>query len=287
MISQVGGSTVRNIGDESGCGSLHIVDNEPLRTLLFDRNLTGLPFRETCLEISRHFVGHVADEINKDDTVELLLLSKGLVYQLPVAVALELRRNLPVNLVATSRLKVLADDAKVDVSYARFDAPGSTLLIGDTVASGATVVAALEAYRSVHRVEELYVFSCAGATTGARRIEAYCQANGIRCTLLFGLAAFGLGHNGFDLSFLHPETITEPRYRELARAQFDGQAVSAVGWDFGSQAMSPAKYARLCWVEAEVHGLHGSPGLAREERPERLDALAREQGAFGEGFRMS
>lgn len=261
---------------------LYIVTNDALERLLLNRNLTGLPFRNVCLEASRMFVRHLADELEPEEVSELIILSKGLVYQLASAVAIELERNLPSNLVATTRHTVVSDYAKIELSYTRFDAGGSTILIGDTVASGATIVAALESYRLIHRLERVLIVSYAGATVGARRIADYCRSLRIDCTILFGLAAFGLGKNGFDLSFNHPETVTDDVYRRRFGEQFGKKQVSAVGWDFGSQAMAPAKYRELTWVEAKRHGLHGSEALAAEKMPENNGSLMHESAAFAD-----
>lgn len=57
-----------------------------------------------------------------------------------------------------------------------------------------------------------------------------------------------------------------------------------MGWDFGSQVMAPRKYRRLCWVEAEVWGLHGSDCLAVAERPENWAELAHERAAYADAL---
>lgn len=261
--------------------SLYIVQNSALERLLFDRNIVGLPFQQICLEASRLFISHIEGELTTlDDVAELIILSKGLVYQLGQAVADRLGRALPSNLIATRRVAVESGDATVEVSYSRLEADSSTLLVGDTVASGATVVRALAAYREEHRLQRLYLLSFAGTYVGARRIADYCRKHDIRLSILFGLAAFGLATNGFDLSFLHPETITDEKYRERARVQFDGKPASAVGWDFGSQVMAPQKYRQLCWMEAEKWGLHDHPAFELELEPTRLELLAGEASAF-------
>ncbi|WP_214412230.1 hypothetical protein [Sphaerisporangium fuscum] len=264
----------------TGTSRLYLVRNPVLERLLFDRNLIGADFRRACLESSRRFVAHLADEYAPGESAELTILSKGLVYQLGEAVLRGGGGNLPVNLVATSRVAVAAESARVAVSYAQLEAPARTLLVGDTVASGATIVAALGRYLEDHTLRRLYVLSFAGTLGGARRIAAFCRARGIEATFLYGLAAFGLGANGFDLSFLHPETVTRREYVERAARQFSGKPVSAVGWDFGSQVVAPRKYRRLCWVEAEVWGLHDSECLAVAEKPESWDELAHERAAY-------
>ena len=278
MISEVGASVAEDISEASGVRGLNLVHNRPLEQLLFDRNLMGVDFRSACLEASRFFVAHIANEISAAS--ELVILSKGLMYQLAEAARLECQLNLPMNLIATSRQAVTSQDAMVDVAYSRFDAGGETLLIGDTVASGATIVAALAKYCSEHELKRLYVFSYAGALVGAARVSEYCRDHDIELTMLFGLAAFGLGSNGFDLSFLHPQSMARQEYIARARRQFEGHPVSAVGWDFGAQSMSPEKYRELCWVEAKMWGLEGSQCLAEVSRPVSFANIRSESGAY-------
>ncbi|MDH2429117.1 hypothetical protein [Sphaerisporangium sp. TRM90804] len=284
MILDAQGSTAELVRLGADASRLYIVHNAALERLLFDRNLVGTEFRRVCLESSRHFVGHLADEFRPGDTAELVILSKGLVYQLGDAVAQRFGRNLPLNLVATSRVAVSQESARVAVSYAHLDAPAETLFVGDTVASGATIVAAVGRYLETHPLKRLYVLSYAGTLRGARVIAAFCARRGVRATFLYGLAAFGLGLNGFDLSFLHPDTVTRRSYVDRAARQFSGKPVSAVGWDFGSQAFSPRKYRGLCWVEAEVWGLHGSECLAVAEKPGNWAELAHERAAYADAL---
>lgn len=280
MRADLGQSTAEFIGGGRANPRVFTVHNTALEDLLFDRNLTEVEFRRTCLRCSRHFIAHLADELATDDVAELTILSKGLVYQLAEAMAAETGRNLPTNMIATSRAAVSGGDARIEAPYACFDAPATTLTIGDTVASGATVVAALRRYLESHALRRVYVLSYAGTLVGATRIAEFCSRRGIEATFLYGLAAFGLGTNGFDLSFLHPETITRDHYVRRAHEQFSGRAVSAVGWDFGSQCMAPRKYRRLTWVEAETWGLCDSDSLKAAEKPDDWSDLAHERAAY-------
>jgi hypothetical protein len=259
---------------------LLIVKNDALESLLLDRNVAGIEFKRRCREASKAFVRHLADDLQSRETSELVILSKGVAYQLSDAVEHELSLNLPMNLISTTRAAVVGDRVSIEVTYQRFDAGGSHLLIGDTVASGATIVAALEAYGSVHDLVSVSLVSYAGSVVGAQRIATYCAQHGIALNMIFGLAAFGLGENGFDLSFLHPDSITEQAYRDWAARQFDGKPVSAVGWDFGTQYVAPKKYGYLCWAEARHWGLVGHPSLSLAQEPPDLDVLANEQAAF-------
>jgi hypothetical protein len=214
------------------------------------------------------------------DSCELVLLSKGLAYDLAAANEALVGYGLPVNLVATRRAHVTSETALIEVPYQRLDTRSKRLLIGDTVASGASICRAIEAYLEVAPVEHVTVLSIAGAGSGAATIARFCANRGITVDFFFGLAVFGLGVNGFDLAFLHPETMASPDLMVRAHKVFQGKAISAVGWDFGSQYMAPIKYRNLCWVEAEIWGMHGSQLFQCELEPIDWSPLSGERDAF-------
>jgi hypothetical protein len=234
---------------------VYLVENQSLEELLFNRGLVEVEFRRACLQSSRLFLRHILEELTSSPVSELLILSKGLVYQLGEAFARETGRNLPTNLIATTRVEVEGESAKIDVPYTRFDAEGDRLVVGDTVASGSTLIAALDEYRLHCNLSHIYLLSYAGSVPGAKAVTGYCRDHRIHLLILYGLAAFGLGENGFDLSFLHPDTVTNPRYVERARALYRGRQVSSIGWDFGSQMIAPDKYRKLSWVEGRILGV--------------------------------
>lgn len=282
VITRTSGSFLEKV--ESGDSPLHLslVHNDPLERIMFDRNLTGVEFRRACLGASCLFIDHLMGEFDAEQTAELMILSKGLVYQLTEAFAARTGKNLPTNLIATSRVSVSSDHVDIEIPYAKFEAPSRTLIVGDTVASGATIIAALGEYRKFHPLDQVFIVSYAGTLAGARKIEEYCRKHAIDVKFLFGLAAFGLADNGFDLSFLHPETICRQEYRRRASEQFTGNPASAIGWDFGSQAMAPQKYRQLCWIESEIWNLQGAPCFKSAEQPHGLALLQHEEAAYSE-----
>ena len=246
-----------DLSERTGVKNLFVAQDHSLEQLLFDRTVVGSEFAKHCLDGSRFLIGCIDRAwLARPTTAELVLLSKGLAYQMSTAALLEVGVALPINLVATRRVDASSEDALIEIPYH---------VIADTVASGASICRALDEYRLDHPVETITVLSFAGSLMGARRIERYCDAEGISACFVFALAAFGLADNGFDLSFLHADTIADPAYVERAAQQFGGQPVSAVGWDFGSQSMAPDKYARLSWVEAEIWGMHAHPQFAIHE----------------------
>src|SRR5215475_13254649 len=120
MLTRVAASVAEDMSEVCGVPRLYIVRNAPLEQLLFSRNVVGVEFRHICLDASRLMYGHLADDLGDELASELLILSKGIVYQLAAAAALDALRKLPTNLIATSRA-VSGKDANIDVSYTRFD----------------------------------------------------------------------------------------------------------------------------------------------------------------------
>jgi hypothetical protein len=199
------------------------------------------------------------------------------------AFAARLRRNLQANFIVTKRSAVSGTSVTIDVPYCDFSAPVQNLIIADTIASGATMVAALRHYSSFHPLRRILVFSMAGSLTGGRALTAFCYEQGIELTIVYGLAVFGLASNGFDLSFLDPETIC-PNQDYLHRAQklYRGKPVSAVGWDFGSQAQAVRKYKMLCWIEAEYWGLQNSDVFRIKEKVTDKRLVEKERAAYAD-----
>jgi hypothetical protein len=273
-----------------GLSEAFIISNPALERILFDRNLVGLGFTRACQAASESFFEHFENEFRSfdDDVAELMILSKGIYYWMHNACATRLGRNLQINFVVTKRAAVVGTSVTVEVPYCDFSAPVSNLVIADTIASGATVVAALRHYSAFRRLRHVLIFSIAGSVIGGRAIDAFCQNNGISLTLVYGLAAFGLGANGFDLSFLHPDTICHnEEYLRRAAQLYEGRPVSAVGWDFGSQAQSIQKYRMLCWIEAEYWGLQHSDVFKTKERVADPGLVEKEVGAYGDRIRLS
>lgn len=203
-----------------GSNNAFIVENEFLERILFNRNLIGLPFTENCENATYCFFDHFGDEIQRhgNDIAELLILTKSIYYWCHNAFAKAFNKNLQTNFVYTSRDIVAEEQVNVAVRTYNFDAPVKNLIIGDTIASGETISVALKEYLKYCPLEKVYIFSIAGSKVGGQRILNFCKKNNIEVVLAYGLAAFGLAPNGFDLSFLHPDTITSTEYLNRADA---------------------------------------------------------------------
>lgn len=266
-----------------GVDKAFIISNTVLEDILFNRNLVGLAFTRNCEAATNVFLRHFEQEIMSlipEGLAELMLLTKGMYYWVHNAFAQVFGENLEINFVATRRAEVASNSARVIVPYFNFDAPADNLIIGDVLASGTSICTALSLYSQYHKVKRVFLFSLAGSRVGGQMLAQFCRSQNIDLTLVYSLAVFGLSSNGFDLSFLHPDTITSKVYRERAMKMFEGKPVSVVGWDCGSQAQSLQKYKMLCWLEAEYWGLQDSAIFQLKEQPVDIRLIEKEGAAY-------
>ena len=169
---------------------------------------------------------------------------------------------LPENFIGIKRHLDERNQWLADYHYASFEAPCRTVLVGDTVASGASVSQGIRAFAEwgkAHGLEQVHFFSACGSRVGGQRIRQTCVDLGLKATFTHGLAAFGMSEHGWklpdtDLPWLHPDTITQPHYRLRAEIAFQGKPVCAIG-DWGMRCKNPKAYLEEWQEEAAYWGL--------------------------------
>ena len=227
----------------------YILESRPVERLLFGRELVGQEFAHECLLASIDFCRLLAAPLDTDDVAELLILNGGRYYGLASAYSQVFGRPLPVNEVKATRRRGPDGTWAADISYRRYAHRSGTLLIGDTVATGVSAQMAMEDFFAYHLPREVVFFTICGGIPGGRVIAQTCTRHGVGLTLVFGVAAFGLAENGTDLPFLHPDTVTDPRYLARAEAVYGGKPVCAIG-DWGERGADPATYLAT-WAETK------------------------------------
>src|SRR5687768_1278419 len=141
--------------------------------------------------------------------------------------------------------------------YVSFEAPCRTVLIGDTVASGASALEGLRVFAEwarPHGLQRVHFFSACGSRVGGQRIVQAATDLGLDVTFTHGLAVFGMAAQGWqlpdtDLPWLHADTVTAARHRQRAEAAFRGQPVCAIG-DWGLRCKNPRAYLHEWQAEA-------------------------------------
>lgn len=284
-LDRVGTSSLAPV-DLPGLDQAYIVSNPQLEALLFNRNLIGTEFLNTCAACSRSLLQYLRPEITRSQPsiAELLILTKGLCYQISIAYAELFGNPLELNFVALRRVSVSREATAIDLAYSSIDSPADTILIGDTIASGATMCEAIGHYLSKWPLTRVIILTFAGTGIGGKRIAEFCAARNVACTIIYGLAVFGLAANGFDLSFLDPATVTSDRCRQLAKEYFGSRPISCVGWDFGSQGYAIRKYKMLCWIESKYWGVGAGRVFQQTERPVDPRIVEKEHAAYAGVF---
>lgn len=98
-------------------------------------------------------------------------------------------------------------DAKVTYFRIHSNAPVWCML--DTVATGATLLRALDsAFGGATPPEKILLATPAGSAVGMKKIADFCASRDVEVVLCFFGAIFGLGEDGTALPWCHPDTIT-------------------------------------------------------------------------------
>lgn len=177
--------------------------------------------------------GYLSEDANEICTVTVL--AEGIGHNLPGAMASVLRgkAHRGDNWVGVSRFAL---DKKSDDEYVPFDAKVNYFRIHsnapvwcmlDTVATGATLVRALEsAFKNTTPPGKILLATPAGSAVGMRKIADLCAVHKIDLVLTFFGAIFGLWEDGTGLPWCHPDTITSGTQRgkrnlEQARKLFN------------------------------------------------------------------
>ena len=243
----------------------YILESPALESFLFDRTVVGAPLLNAAREATVHWLAALRDAKlldSAEDVAGLTILTGGLYYGLQPAWQTVFGSLLPENFIGVKRHLDQHKHWFADYQYMSFEAPCRTVLVGDTVASGASVCQGIRVFAewAVPRgLQQVHFFSACGSRIGGQRIRAACAELGLRCTFTHGLAAFGMAEQGWqlpdtDLPWLHPDTVTQPHYHQRAEAAFQGKPVCAIG-DWGMRCKNPKAYLHEWEEEAKYWGI--------------------------------
>ncbi|MBD3408094.1 MAG: hypothetical protein GF411_18380 [Candidatus Lokiarchaeota archaeon] len=136
---------------------------------------------------------------------------------------------------------------KTKLAYENFEAlnPESVILIGDTIATGGTIIKILKTTLNQRDdIKALIVFSIAGGIDGAERLKELADSIDVPLYVFFSNAIFGVEENGTDMPWLNPHTISTEKNLQLAKNAYGewlGKKWCSV-WDWGERAKQPTKH---------------------------------------------
>lgn len=135
------------------------------------------------------------------------------------------------------------------ISYTSFGAlyPNSVLIIGDTIATGGTILKIIRAAVTAPHaspVKAVIVYSIAGSIIGAIRLAKLSEELGIPIYTFFSNCFFGVESNGTDMPWLHPLSVMSDSTREKVLQVYGpelGRDWCSI-WDWGERAKDPHRH---------------------------------------------
>ncbi|MDP3999496.1 MAG: hypothetical protein Q8P76_02800 [bacterium] len=240
----------------------YIIVNPSSRKIHFDPTITDFNLYKLATECNETFL-RFADKIGlfrgakAKNVCELILVSGGFYYHLNQAFYNVFGYSLPAGFLGARR--VLRPKPHAVISYDNLEAisENNITIIGDTIATGATLVDSLYYYLDrAPKVKKILIFTIAGGLPGARvlaEIEGDIKKRyGTELYVFFSDGIFGLADNHTDMHYFHPDSILPAeslRAAERGLGRFLGERLCII-WDWGQRNKNPIGHlegvVRIC-----------------------------------------
>jgi hypothetical protein len=267
--------------------STYIFSSPYSQEILYNPHLAGIGLQRAMERVSPIFVEIATEKAlrgeKRKDVVELILLAGGLYYFLAKGFRDVHGYSIPQCFLGVKRQRVEGTEGDfIAVSkYENFESlpKNACIIIGDTIATGSTLVESLGKLESIMEAEgaklnKLVVCSLACASAGARKLaelEKRIKKRNPEFELCL-VAAEGLFHlmpDGTDMRFLHPDSIMPGATREytLERyGKFLGKEMKCAVFDWGTRCKNPAQhYSEFMKFAERILKTPGLDGQGKKE----------------------
>ena len=255
----------------------YIIANPDSQKIHFDPTITDFELyklatrcNETFLRFAKKlglFRGMQAKKVN-----ELILVSGGFYYHLNKAFYNVFGYSLPAGFIGVKRK--LGKNPRGVISYDNLEAisKNNVTLIGDTIATGATLIDSIRYYLKKRPiVKKIVIFTIAGALPGAQLLakleKEIKEKYKTDLYIFFSDGIFGLADDQTDMHYLHPGTIAPDAVLKNAKRKLGdvlGEKLCVI-WDWGQRNKDPIGHLREV---IEVAGKLGTPaqGIAKKAK---------------------
>ncbi|MCX8197632.1 MAG: hypothetical protein N3F07_00335 [Candidatus Micrarchaeota archaeon] len=257
----------------------YIICSQPARFVLYSPNIVGKRLQDAMEENAKIFSMLLSkrelSEARRETICELVFLSGGLYYALNQGFKENFGFALQQCFIGIQRQRVEGKKGqfRAIAGYENFESlpDGANVVIGDTVATGATLVKGIQllldaAEQAGKSIKSISVMSLAGSSEGARRLAKLakshicpqhpsCAVSFYACEMLFHLMP-----DGTDLRFLMPDSIMPEESRREAVQRYGNylsKNMRCAVFDWGTRCKNPKAHLEefLGYVEDELANL--------------------------------
>ncbi len=246
------------IKDKTIPKNTYIITSEKIKKVLYNPHLAGKKLQDAMEEVSTIFIKAISDkglkEVKPSSVVEYVLLAGGLYYNINYGFKKVYDRALPQCFLGIKRQRIEGTDGKFTAvtTYENFESlqNDTTVIVGDTIASGATIIRAIQNLEDAleekdYSLKNLIIISLACSTKGARKLKKIEKKIKGNLYLFVAEQLFHVMPNGTDLRFLKEETIIPDETRQYTLktyGEFLGQEMKCAVFDWGTRCKNPKKH---------------------------------------------
>jgi len=236
----------------------YILSSKISKEILYNPHIAGKKLQDKLELMSELFI-NVGKEIafkgeKISNIVEFILLSGALYYNLNYGFKKEFGFALPQCFLGIKRQKVEGTEGQFRAisTYENFESlvDDVVILMGDTIASGSTIVRAINDLKNVieeknYKIKKIIIYSIACSTEGAKRIKQLEDKIGIDIYLIVCEQFFHMMPNGTDLRFLGENAImpdSTKRYTIEKYGEKLGRNMKCAVFDWGTRCKNPIRH---------------------------------------------
>lgn len=254
---------VYKIGEPELPENSFILCSDAAAGILYRPHMAGKELQDRMTEVAYDLLDALYPLVlkgkNLQDITELIFLAGGLYYQMNEGFKKRFNHAVPQCFLGIKRQRVEGTEGEFTAvaTYENFESlpKNATVIIGDTIATGATLEKGLyhlfsAAQLSGLKIENLIVFSLACSLDGAKKMKTIEEKMkrdfpGSKVYFVACEELFHLMPDGTDLRFLYDDAVMPDETRERTLEKFGeklGKEMKCAVFDWGTRCKNPIKH---------------------------------------------
>ncbi len=298
LLKKTDSSSIYSLSEEGFPKNSYILCSGKFEHVLYRPYLAGKRLQDAMEGAGEIFVRAISEVALKgeklDSLVELVYLSGGLFYNISTGFKAAHNFAIPQCFIGIQRVRIEGTEGEFSarVGYENFEAlpQDAVVIIGDTIATGATMFRGLQSLANALdekglRLKKLVVCTLAGSAEGARKIrqahEKLSAAHpGLETYFFAAQQVFTLMPDGTDLRFLEKRSIMPDETKKRTMEEYGewlGRNMKCAVFDWGTRCKNPKKHYHE-FIEF-TRGISRAHGITKEAhaRIEFMEKQAKEE----------